>query len=439
MVANSNRLMPARLEGYSADHPLLLLTDFPPETPGGGAVILQSLLGPAEREQIVWLTPARPCAAGRNVVWLRRGSAARTPKLGRSLWLDNTLMAGDLADEVLEIARERGAQAIWIVMDGAGVAIAARLARRTTVPIHLSVHDDPAFSIALASRRYLVLTPAIARDFARALRAAASVDVISEGMADRYLRRYGVRSVIVRRGLDRVIEPSPPYAKERLGLRVGILGNTYGYRQLLILGQAVAEAARKVGVPGRLLVVGAGHGERLRRDLAGQVEVEFTGHIDEAEAVRHLQRCFLLYLNYPFPAVHAVRRQTSFPTKLSTYVQAARPLLIHAPADSSLTPLGELTGYATCWDTPRACHGAAHLSRMWANPQGAESFHVAADRVRTRYFDLERNRRSLFDALNVLVPHPTGEEGMIPSSSDVNRTIDCVFHSLYPADGRPGD
>ncbi len=34
----------------------LLLTDFPPEMAGCGAVILQSLLCPAELEKIVWLT-----------------------------------------------------------------------------------------------------------------------------------------------------------------------------------------------------------------------------------------------------------------------------------------------------------------------------------------------------------------------------------------------
>jgi len=403
LLTTLDRSSPARLEGYSAEHPLLLLTDFPPETAGGGAVILQSLLSPAELEKIVWVTPSRPRAEGRNVVWLRRGSAARMPKLGRSLWLDNTVMAGDLADEVLKLARERGARAIWIVMHGAGVAIAARLFRRITIPTHLTVHDDPAFAIALTSRRYLALVPAIERDFARALLAAASVDVISQGMADRYFKRYGVASVIVHRGMDRVVEPSPPYDRERFGLRVGILGNTYGYRQLLILGRAVAGASQKLGVPGSLLVVGAGHGERLRRDLAGQVAVDYTGHIDEPEAVRHLQRCFLLYVNYPFPTIHTVRRQTSFPTKLSTYVQAARPLLIHAPSDSSVTSLGAMTGYAHYWITPRASDGAAILTRVWTEPQAVASSHLGAEDVRIRYFGLESNRRSLLAALNALV------------------------------------
>ena len=409
MVENLNGPATAHLEGYSAEHPLLLLTDFPPETAGGGAVILQSLLGPAELEKILWVTPSRSRIEGRNVLWLRRGSAGRTPKLGRSLWLDNTLMARDLAEEVLEIARKRCVQAIWIVMHGAAVAIAARVSRRTTIPLHLTVHDDPAFAIALASRRYLALVPAIERDFSRALHAAASVDVISQGMANRYLRRYSVSSVIVHRGMDRVVEPSPSYDKERLGLRIGILGNTYGFRQLLVLGEAVAQAAQKLGTSGRLLVVGAGHGARLRREFCGRLEVEFTGHVEEQEAVKRLQECFLLYVNYPFSIIHASRRQSSFPTKLSTYAQAARPILIHSPADSSITSLGATAGLAHFWDTLHAPDGVAVLERAWVDQRCVESCHIDADHIRTRYFDLKTNRRILFNALNSLILSPESQ------------------------------
>jgi hypothetical protein len=175
MVKTLLNPMPARLAGYSAEHPLLLLTYFPPEMAGGGAVILRSLLGPTELEQIVWLTPSRPRAESHNIVGLKRGSAVRTPQLGRSLWLDTTLLAGDLADEILRIARERGARAIWILMHGAAVAIAARLARLATIPIHLTVHDDPAFGTALVSRRYLPLVPLIERNFSRGSRSHPGV------------------------------------------------------------------------------------------------------------------------------------------------------------------------------------------------------------------------------------------------------------------------
>jgi glycosyltransferase involved in cell wall biosynthesis len=406
IAASQDRDVPAQLAGYSAERPLVLLTDYPPETPGGGAVILQSLLTPEDRTKIVWLTPSRTRLEGRDVVWLRRGSSGRTRSQRRLLWLDHTVLAGALADEVVRIACERSAQALWIVMHGTAVAIAARLARRTSLAMHLTVHDDPAYATALGSRRYLALLPAIEHDFARAIRAAASVDVVSPAMADRYRRRYGVSSVVVHRGMDRAVEPSPPYERERWGLRVGILGNTYGYSQLLILGRAVARAAQELGVPGRLLVVGDGHGARLRRDLNGLVEVDFTGHIDEDEAVRQLQSCFVLYLNYPFSIRRAVLRRTSFPTKLSTYVQAARPLLVHAPSDSSVTPLGEMSGYATRWETLRPEDGAALLARIWADPQRADSVHADAEQVRARYFDHERNRGRILHALNRLVTPP---------------------------------
>ena len=39
----------AGLSCYTAEGPLALLTDYPPDTAGGGAVILRSLLGPEER------------------------------------------------------------------------------------------------------------------------------------------------------------------------------------------------------------------------------------------------------------------------------------------------------------------------------------------------------------------------------------------------------
>ena len=339
----------ASLTRYTAENPLALVTDWPPDTGGGGAVIFRSLLGPEERARIVWMSPvppANPGAAGPNVVTLRAGSAGRGR---RSVGLDSTIYAARLAREALAEAEARGARALWVVMHYAGVAIAARLARAGRLPLHLTVHDDPAFGVALRSKRYLALVPWIERDFAQALRRADSIDVIGRGMAERYRRRYGIESTIVHRALDEPVAPAGDYDAARNGLRIGVLGSTYGYHQLPILARAVELAAGRLGVVPRLLVVGRGHGDQLRAEFAGRVEVESTGHVSEAEGVARLRDCFALYLNYPFGRRDAVLRQTSFPTKLSSYVQAARPLLIHAPADSSTTTLVGPDGYATAW------------------------------------------------------------------------------------------
>lgn len=393
----------ASLARYTADRPLALLTDWPPDAGGGGAVIFRSLLGTEERKKLAWMTPSP--TSDPAAIPLRAGSAGRGR---RSVGLDSTLHADALAREALAAAEARGARAIWVVMHYAGVSIAARLARMRRLPLHLTVHDDPAFGVALRSKRYLALVPWIERDFAYAMRRAASVDVIGRGMAERYRRRYGVESTIVHRALDGPIAPAGDYDAARDGLRVGVLGSTYGYGQLPILARAVETAAGRLGVAARLLVVGQGHGEQLRSEFAGRVEVESTGHISEADAVPLLRGCFALYLNYPFGRRDAVLRQTSFPTKLSTYVQAARPLLIHAPADSSTMPLVGPDGYATAWADADPAHGADALADAWGRPENHGSRHEAAERVRREHYDPGRNRAALFGALDALVPPPDG-------------------------------
>jgi len=413
------------LTAYSAGRPLLLITDGPPDAGGGGTVILRSLLGPEERSRMVWASltpPASPDAPGE--VTLRRGSAG---KGRRSIVADSTYRAAGLADEAAELAEARDAAAIWVVMHGAGVHVAARLARLGRRPLHLTVHDDPAYGVALRSRRYVGLVPWIARDFRAAMRGAASVDVIGEGMAARYRRLYGVESAIVHRAVPGPIAASPPYDRASHGLRVGVLGTTYSYDQLPILGRAIADAAARVGARGSLLIVGQGFGDRLRADMAGAIDVESTGHIPEPEGIRRLQDCLALYLNYPSGRRDAVLRQTSFPTKLSTYVRAARPLLVHAPPDSSTVPVCRRDpSYAIHWPSRSAADGARLLERLWADPAADGPFDAPAEAVRERYFDPGVNRRALFDALNALASRPAVPPAANPPAPDASQMSQVI-------------
>jgi hypothetical protein len=388
----------AGMARYSPDRPLILITDYPPDAPGGGAVILRSLLEPEDRRRVLWLSPSPSADAPAT---LRAGSSGRGR---RSPGLDQTIYARALADEALAIARRRGARAFWVVMHGAGVAIAARLARPDALPIHLTVHDDPAYANAIRSRRYLPLVPLIARDFGRAIRRAGSVDVIGPRMADHYRRKYGIDPSIVHRALPGPVEPAPGYDKARHGLRIGVLGSTYSYGQLPILARAVGSAARRLGVPGRVLIVGRSYGERLKAEVDRRVEVEVIGHVEEPEAVPRLRDCFALYLNYPFGPLDAALRRLSFPTKLGTYALAARPILVHAPPDSSVMPLTESESYARHWGSPDEAEGASALMGMWDDPRFSESRHVEAEAVRLRYYDPSTNRRALFETLGALVP-----------------------------------
>jgi len=388
------------LAEFTPDRPILLLTDCPPDAGGGGAVILRSLLGPKERAGVIWLTLSPPNHPMENVVVLQSGSAGRGP---RSVGRDTTIHAGKLSREVLKIAHERNAAAIWVVMHNAAVPIAAKLVRAGRIPMHLTVHDDPAFANALRSKRYFALVPWIESRFAYAMKRARSTDVICDAMDDRYRKRYGVRSVVVHRALDAPVASGPSYDAERHGLRIGVLGSTYSYEPLPLLARAVELAANRLNLPARLRIMGKSYGERLRDEFAGRVEVDVTGHVSEADAIPMLAECFALDLNYPFGRRDAVLRQTSFPTKLSTYIQAGRPLLLHVPPDSSVMPLVDETGYAVPWADLDPQAGADVIVAMWNDPKSHRCRADDASRIKAKYYDPTVNRFRLYEALGGLL------------------------------------
>jgi hypothetical protein len=383
------------LAAFSADRPLLLLSDFSPETAGGGAVIIKSLLTPEDRERIVWLTlsPLKH-EDGDNVVSLAPGGR-------RSLLGDGTIHARALRQAASDVMRTRNAAATWFVAHGASLRMASGLID-TGLPTHLTVHDDPAWGYALMTRRYLPLAPLLARDLGKTLRAASSVDVVSGAMADTYRRRYGVTSTIVHRGLPGPVEPAPIYDR-RKGLSIAVLGSTYGFSELSVLAQAIAVAQRRLGVPATLTVIGGVDEAAVRKLCPPNVGLEITGHIDEPEGISRLRESFLAYLSYPFRRRGKMLRTTSFPTKLSTYVQAARPLLLHMPSESSVAFLGANSPYATLWGSTDAREGGEILERLWRDDTTTQSFDVAAEHVREQHFDLERNRAALYGMLNALV------------------------------------
>jgi hypothetical protein len=383
------------LSAFTADRPLLLLSDFSPETAGGGAVIIKSLLTPADRERIVWLTLSElKQPAGAAVVSLAQFGR-------RSLLKDGTLNTSALRRTACEVVRSRNATAAWVVAHGASLRMAPGLAG-TGIPLHVTVHDDPAWGYALMTRRYLPLAPLLARDLGRTLRAASSVDVVSAGMAEAYRRRYGVESTLIHRGLPGPVAAAPRYDRSQ-GLSVAVLGSTYGFRELGGLANALALAQQQLKVPAKLTVIGGVDESQVRQVCPPSLAIEITGHLDESQGIDRLRESFLLYLSYPFRRRGKMLRTTSFPTKLSTYVQAARPLLLHMPSESSVAFLGASSPYATLWGSLDPSEGAEILAHLWRAEATDESFHVEADEVRERHFDLIGNRAEMYRLLNSLV------------------------------------
>jgi hypothetical protein len=63
--------------------------------------------------------------------------------------------------------------------------------------------------------------------------------------------------------------------------------------------------------------------------------VENAGDATENEVISRLQGTAFVYSMYPFDSRYRLFRETSQPTKISTYLIAGRPILAHCPKGSS--------------------------------------------------------------------------------------------------------
>ncbi|MGH3849407.1 MAG: hypothetical protein ACRDRT_06855, partial [Pseudonocardiaceae bacterium] len=236
----------------------------------------------------------------------------------------------------------------WVVGHFEGILIAKELATRGN-QVHLSIHDDPAQGLARRSRRYWHLQPLLASHTFDALRGAQTVDVVSEGMRQLYLDRYGIDSMVVHRWISDqsdldVTSPRPPPMSS--GCRIGHVGSVYAIDDIRMLAEAIVTVNNNH--PGASLIMIA-PSQKVSRFLIKHFPqiATLVPPLPEPEVLSILKTCNITFAAYPFSERYTVFRQSSLPTKLSTYLQAGIPILARTPADSTLATFVTSTGTGT--------------------------------------------------------------------------------------------
>ena len=306
---------------------IALFTPFSPEI-GGGSAQLRSHLQQMSDLDVDWYYLSQTTEQG------ERRHRLGAPLTQTQFLSDLSARTGFLPGSksaVRDLVNQMPADLYWIVAHKEGVSVAAELLDLGK-KVHLTVHDDP-FGTWIRSDRYRFFRPLLSRTFPRILRSAQSIDVTSWGMRNLYRQKYGVNCFALYLHVPHL--PQSITAPDPSCLTVGHIGTLYHPEPFRRFLAACKNAAAKKKRHFRFIRIGTSPEiDSIAAKNPGTFE--FHPDLTEQAAIPLLAQCDFLYAMYPPGKRFELFRKTSLPVKLSTYLQAQRPVFAHTPPDSTL-------------------------------------------------------------------------------------------------------
>ena len=355
-----------------AGHPPARTVWMPPRTEKDVPAVGRSGSGGVRRIDRCYETAYRPVRGAVGHFAARTGLAALRPRwVRRAAELAASELSDWRPDRVLVVLNSISSIEV-------GAAVVAGL-RADGTTISCLVWDDPDL-LSIAAVYGERDRQRVRRRFAEVLQAADRLAVISEPMRDAYAAEFGVTGFPLPHGVAR---PSGSVLKPERSGRDGPLAVGYA-------GSVTAPDAFEA-LLGGLDALGWEVGDRevclrlfglsCRLTAAGPRRIEFYGWRDRDEMLDRLTACDLLYMPQPFAPDARAFSELSFPAKLSTYVAARRPVLLHAPDYASLRGFWKNYPLGPVCDRVDAGAVAETLRTSLENPAAFDAALVASDRA----------------------------------------------------------
>lgn len=351
---------------------------------GGGAAILRSLIANLPQFDITWYYIGSQPIDGYENGYLG------TALMGGPLLKDITqtwamLRSGDHAfiNSLINKLLALDCDAYWIVSHNEGLRVATELSyRQTDRPVHMTVHDDWAGALCARSVRYRLMGGAAQKLTVATLKAVHSFDVISTGMRAHYLQLAGREGAVCHRYLpESAIQNTQPPSAGDGKILIGHIGSIYDQKDLfefLATAKGFYQSIKKTV----LLQMWGCHLNMADVPQDLQANIQFNNTLPEDKVIPELAKCHMVYCMYPVNTALRIFSKTSLPTKLSSYLQAARPIFGHGPADSTLGEFLATTKLGRMWSDGSNIQGRRALEALAA----LQPPHQQWQEARRRYF-----------------------------------------------------
>lgn len=245
-------------------------------------------------------------------------------------YLNVTLVGYLIGEQILRFSNKNNAEMIWgdLVME---TVVSSRVAaRKAKLPLLVTVLDDaPSYLRFIGWPKWIRLL--FQAEYSKTLRFSASCGVISDKMSDVYRSTYGINSTVLYWGVKTEECMLPPKLNKDKNFVIGHIGTHYRNSSWTTIVDAIHILNNRFG-DGRFKILQIG----LAGNMPAIDEFVVTGWLPEDEVAVKLNEIDICLVHYPFDAGFAFLAQTSFPTKISSYIQSQRPILAYGPSDSSI-------------------------------------------------------------------------------------------------------
>lgn len=238
-----------------------------------------------------------------------------------------------IAAKAVAFARQVNCEKIWCVLEGQTmIRIADILQRQLNIPMITQVWDPPEWWMK-ANKVDGYSVRQILDIFARVLERSEACAAASWAMAEYYRNEFDCNAIPLVPGLDKTIAREPATRiNDRPDLIIGFAGQMYSVEEIARLVETVEALGWELGGRKvRIRVLGGGFDMGANRPR----NYEYLGFRSQPETIELLADCDILYCPYWFDPRFEKESKQSFPSKLTTYLAAGRPVLFHGPDYSS--------------------------------------------------------------------------------------------------------
>lgn len=246
-----------------------------------------------------------------------------------------------LTRNILRFAKSQKVDCIWSILQGQTmVCVTASLLKQNTIPVKVQIWDSLEWWLRarnipnLLQRIYL-------NTFDQIILKANAIATASYNMDEEYQKKYKRNSNVFVSFLDKKDYHTLPQSTYSNTFLIGFCGQLYAKNNFLHLIDALNQLNWQVSdkkiILRMMTYIKDINSLKLYFDNIEMKDenVELPGWVQPEETIRLLKESDLLYCPYWFDQEFKLEAITSFPSKLTSYLVAERPILLHAPSYSS--------------------------------------------------------------------------------------------------------